>query len=239
MSKQIKYPLAQAKTSWQLVVLGMLVGFLASLAIISLRLSIDFVQSFYMPVVDDYSQQSQYGRLIAPFIGALIIVFIAFITKSRYHRMGIPFVLYRQRKFYGYIPIGNSINQFFSAMAAIASGFSVGREGPAVHIGAGTASYLSQKLQLPDNAGRILTACGMAAGISASFNSPLAAVVFVLEVVLLQFRIHLFLPIMVSSLIGAAMSRLVFGNIQQFTDLSFPQITIESSLPFFALGIIV
>lgn len=237
--KHFNYQLAQAKTSWQLVALGIAVGVIASLAIILLRLAIEGIQSFYLGANDDFSALEQLNRLLLPLMGALIILLIARLTKQKFHRMGIPFVLHRQRKFYGYIPLGNSLNQFFCAIAAIASGFSVGREGPAVHVGAGSASYLADKLQIPNNTRRILAACGMAAGISASFNSPLAAVVFVLEVVLQQYRIHLFLPIMVSSLIGTAMSRLVFGNELHYSALVLPEVTLSSVMPFLLLGIIV
>ena len=239
LPKHFKYQLAQAKTSWQLVVLGIGVGLLASTAIILLRLAIEQIQHFYMGSNDNFTAMAQVDRLLMPLVGALIILLFVRLTNQKFHRMGIPFVLHRQRKFYGYIPLGNSLNQFFTAIAAIASGFSVGREGPAVHVGAGSASFLAQKLQLPNNASRILASCGMAAGISASFNSPLAAVVFVLEVVLQQYRIHLFLPIMVSSLIGTAMSRLVFGNVHLYDNIVIPDITILSMVPFLILGVTV
>ena len=237
-SQHFKYKLAQAKTSWQLGFLGLCVGFIASLAIILLRLAIMVTQEFYMEQ-HDYSQLAQVNRFLLPFIGVSILLLIARISHQKFHRTGIPFVLHRQRKYYGYIPLGNSINQFFSALIAIASGFSVGREGPAVHLGAGSASLLAHTLRVPDNSRRILAACGIAAGISASFNSPLAAVVFVLEVVLQQYRIHLFLPIMVSALIGTAMSRMVFGNVHQYSDLLLPDITFTSVVPFIILGVVV
>jgi len=237
--EKIRLPLASAKTSWQLVVLGALVGLLASLAIVALRLGIDVIQQQYMNIADDFSQENIIVRFLAPIIGAFVVLIIAHLGHQKYHRMGIPFVLHRQRKYYGYIPFGNSLSQFFSAMSVIASGFSVGREGPAVHIGAGAASLLSVKLRLPKNTTRVLTACGMAAGISASFNSPLAAVVFVLEVVVQHYRIHVFLPIMLSSLIGTAVSRAVFGDIHLYGDIVIPAINSTLIWPFLLIGLII
>jgi len=237
--EKIRLPLASAKTSWQLVVLGALVGLLASLAIVGLRLGIEFIQHQYMNVADDFSQENVLIRFLSPVIGAFVVLVIAHLGHQKYHRMGIPYVLHRQRKYYGYIPFGNSLSQFFSAMSVIASGFSVGREGPAVHIGAGAASLLSIKLRLPKNTTRVLTACGMAAGISASFNSPLAAVVFVLEVVVQHYRIHVFLPIMLSSLIGTAMSRAVFGDIHLYGDIVIPAINSTVVWPFILIGLII
>lgn len=238
--KTLNHSLSKATTSWQLIVLGALVGLTCSFVIVGLRFSFEQIQLYFsLGQHDSFEQDGQLMRSLAPFIGALVILFIAYITHQKYHRMGIPFVLHRQRKFNGFIPIGNTINQFFSAIAALASGFSVGKEGPAVHVGAGSASFLSQQLNIPHNASRILTACGMAAGISATFNAPLAAVVFVLEVVLLQFRIHLFLPIMVASLIGSTISQQFFGSSHEFASTTITTLKLESIVPFIGLGIVV
>jgi len=236
----INHALSKAATSWQLVVLGAIVGLISACAIVLMRLTYEHIQLYLsLGQHDSFDDKGQLLRSVAPLVGAIIILFIAFISHQKYHRMGIPFVLHRQRKYYGFIPIGNTINQFFSAIAALASGFSVGKEGPAVHVGAGCASFLSQKLNIPHNASRILTACGMAAGISATFNAPLAAVVFVLEVVLQQFRIHLFLPVMVASLIGSAISQQFFGNGHEYAHIIFTTIKLDSVAPLIALGVIV
>jgi len=238
--KSIKYPLSKAITSWQLVALGALVGIVSAFAIVAMRLSFEHIQQFFnLGQYDSFEKDGQVLRSLAPLVGALIILFIAYISHQKYHRMGVPFVLHRQRKYYGHIPLRNTINQFFSAIAALASGFSVGKEGPAVHVGAGSASFLSQKLNLPYNTGRILTACGIAAGISATFNAPLAAVVFVLEVVLLQFRIQLFIPVMVASIVGSAISQYFFGDGHVYAHIKIIDIKLYSIVPFLILGVIV
>lgn len=236
----INYTLSKADTSWQLVLLGAIVGAISAFAIVAMRLSFEYIQLFFnLGQHDAFGEDGQVLRSIAPLIGALVILFIAFISHQKYHRMGVPFVLHRQRKYYGFIPIRNTINQFFSAIAALASGFSVGKEGPAVHVGAGSASYLSEKFNIPHNATRILTACGIAAGISATFNAPLAAVIFVLEVVLLQFSLHLFLPLMVASLIGSTISQQFFSDSYIYTNLAIVDVEIYAIAPLMFLGVII
>jgi H+/Cl- antiporter ClcA len=213
--------LATPRTSIQSCAIAIVAGVCAATLIILFRLFIEWIQLLFLPEVNNFTALAPSTRLFIPIFGAVLIAFIAYLTGFKHYRMGIPFVIHRVKHYFGHIPFRTAINQFLGGAIAIASGFSVGREGPSVHLGAFGSSFLGQWLKLPDNSIRILSGCGIAAAISASFNTPFAAVIFVMEVVLREYKIHIFIPIMLAAACGSVMTRAVFGEAQELAFIQF------------------
>jgi len=220
MLRALQEDLAKPRTTFQLCLLGIIAGACSASLIILFRLGYEAIQLQLLNNVGEYASIPTWQRLLMPLGGAVLIILFAYLTGFKHYRLGIPFIIHRVKQHYGTVPVRTTLNQFFGGMFALASGFSVGREGPSVHLGAAGSSFLGTWLHLPYNAVRILAGCGIAAGISASFNTPFAAVIFVMEVVLREYRIHIFIPIMLSAACGSILTRLVFGNNHELDFLS-------------------
>lgn len=229
--------LAVPYTSIQLSLLGLIGGVIAACLIVLFRLTIEFVYQQFQPG-GSFGDISPYLLPSLPILAAFLIVAFADFTGFKQYRLGIPFVLHRVKIHYGHIPFKNSLNQFVGGVLALSSGFSVGREGPSVNIGAWGASWFGRWMKLPHNATRTLTACGIAAGISASFNTPLAAVIFVMEVVLREYKIHIFIPVMLASSAGSLITQAVFGQHVEFEFLNLFSLPVHHYPFLIVLGLL-
>jgi CIC family chloride channel protein len=230
--------LALPRTSWQLCLLAALGGTASALLVVLFTYSIETVQSFYLVQKNNYTSLSALSRFHLPIVGGLVILFFAWLTGYQYLRTGIPCVLHRLKVANGIIPFRNTLNQFFGSVIALASGFSVGKEGPAIHLGAACSSYLGNKLNLPFNTIRTLCACGIAAGISACFNTPIAAVIFVMEVILREYKVHIFIPVMIASITGSMISRSLLGPTHEFGYFSKISLSFDHYPILIILGLI-
>jgi CIC family chloride channel protein len=235
---QLKKRLAVPQTSWQLCLLAAIGGFASALLVVLFIYTIEGIQSFFLPKKDDYSSISALSRFQLPIIGAVVILLFAWLTGYKYIRSGIPFVLHRLKVANGVMPFRNTVNQFIGSAAALAAGFSVGREGPAVHLGAACSSYFANRLNLPYNAIRSLSACGIAAGISACFNTPIAAVLFVMEVILREYKVHIFIPVMIAALVGSMTTSSIFGLSHEFGHFTAIILNIDHYIVLAILGIV-
>jgi len=193
-------------------------GLIAAVVIVLFRLCLGFLQISILGGIGNYSALNSLHLFLLPIVAVIIIILIAKITGFKHYRMGIPFVIHRFKIYYGHIPLATSINQFFGGVLALASGFVVGKEGPTVHLAAAASHYVGRWFKLPYNSLRILAGCGIAAGIAAAFNTPFAAVIFVMEVVMRNYKVHIFIPVMLAAACGSVVTRLVFGD---FTELKF------------------
>ncbi|WP_299597043.1 chloride channel protein [uncultured Microbulbifer sp.] len=200
-----------------LVFLALVIGVCAGLVVISFRQLSEGPAIFYLPQLEDFESLSAAWRFGLPVAGALVLGLLFHWVAPSGRPTGVVHVLDRLHNHQGRMPIKNAVLQFFGGALALLSGQSIGREGPSVHLGAASGSWVAQRLRLPDNSARTLLACGVAAAIAASFNTPLAGVIFAMEVVMLEYTVAGFLPVMIAAVSGSAATRLAFGHQAAFS----------------------
>jgi len=151
-------------------------------------------------------------RLLVPVAGSAVMGYLLFRFFPDARGSGVPqtkAALYARG---GRISLGTVFGKFFCTSATLASGIPLGREGPAVQVGAGIASVLGRSLGLRPEKVKALLPVGAAAAVAAAFNTPLAAVLFSLEEVVGDLHAQVLGSVVLASATSWAMLRLLLGN---------------------------
>lgn len=149
---------------------------------------------------------------IAPVVGGLITGIILYRGKQASQGPGVTTAMYAVYREKGNLPFWLIPKKWLASTVTICSGGSAGAEGPIVTIGAAVGSTLARWLRLNPQMRTTLLGCGAAAGISSVFNAPFAGVFFVVEVLLRDFSLRVFVPIVVASVISAAWTQTMLGT---------------------------
>ncbi len=223
----------------QLALLGIISGLLSGVIIILFRWTVEIgaVTLFPMEDSEGFENLAPHWRLIIATTGGLIIGLLLHFVSIQARQVGVVHVIERLNLHQGYLPFRNAALQFISAALSIVCGHSVGREGPNIHLGATSGSLLGRKLGLPNNSVRTLVGCGVAAAIAAGFNTPLAGVIFAMEVVLMEYTIVGFVPIILAAVSATALTHAVFGEGVHFFVYAYQWSTLNEFFYVMGLGV--
>jgi CIC family chloride channel protein len=150
--------------------------------------------------------------VLAPAVGGLVYgpLVSLFAREARGH--GVPEVMYAVAQRGGRIAGRVAVVKALASAVCIGSGGAVGREGPIVQIGSALGSRIGRFARVPEARLRTLVACGAAAGIAATFNAPIAGVVFALELLLRDFAAEAFGVVVLSAVTASVVGRAAFGD---------------------------
>ena len=197
--------------------LAAVIGLSAGYGAILFRTAIDAVQRAAYGSGSDHvialaATLPWWQRLIVPVIGGLVIgLFVHFVLRGR-RPQAVADVIEACAVRGGRMRLRDGIAQALASAASIGAGASVGREGPVVHLAATMSSWLGQRVGLGRPQMLTLLGCGVASGVAASFNAPIAGVFFALEVVVGHYGLAAFAPVVVAAVIGTMISRAHFGD---------------------------
>lgn len=210
-------------------VLGVVGGIASGLAVLVFELAIREAGRLW-GVADGgegFESLPQWMLFALPCGGALVLGALFSLLKPEDRETGIVHVISRMHSHYGILPARNALVQFFGGVFALATGQSGGREGPGVHLGGAINSLLGQWLYLPNNSLRMLIACGTAGGIAAAFQTPLAGVIFAMEVIIAEYTVIGFIPVMLAAVSASVISQTLSTDIALFR---LPELGLNSLL---------
>ncbi|MEO6600865.1 MAG: chloride channel protein, partial [Polyangiaceae bacterium] len=153
-----------------------------------------------------------YARVVVPTIGGGLAGLLGAIAAKLKGGAGVGEVMEAVALGKGRISLRFTLLKALGSLLAIISGGSVGREGPLIQFGGGLGSTLGRLFALRERQIRALIAAGAAAGFAAAYNTPIAAVLFVVEVVTGVVALDIVLPAIIATPIATALTRLAIGG---------------------------
>ena len=222
----------------RLTMLGAITGVTAGAVVLAFRWIIEILQTGFLPdgILGNYEALPALAVLLLPVTGGFVLGLLFERLPAELRGVGIGHVI-QQLRHTGRpkLPLSNAVVQFCAGAMAIVCGHSVDREGPGVHLGAASGSLVGRYSADADSF--TLTAAGAAAAIAAAFNTPLAGVVFVIEVLGIRYRVDRFIPVITASVTGALISRAAYGATPSFSVSKLVMGSLYELLPVAMLGL--
>lgn len=214
--------------------LSVIVGLVGGGLVIVLREGILFFQNLFYGAPDerlyDYVANLPWWQvLLVPALGGLAVGLIVRYKLPDGRPQGVADVIEASALQGGKMSLTTGFWAGLVNALSIGAGASVGREGPAVHLGASLAAWVSKQLHLSRNLARTMLGCGVAAAVAGSFNAPIAGALFANEVVIGHYALKAFAPVVIASVTGTAVSRAYYGDYPAFV---IPPHEITSYLEF-------
>lgn len=225
----------------RLSLLAIVIGLVAGLASVLFKFMIHFVQNIFWrssTIIDAVASQPKFLTLLIPMAGGLLIAPLIYYGAREAKGHGVPEIMESLIFRGGKIRNRVAVIKALASSICIGSGGSTGREGPIVQISASIASSIGQLFRIKERAMRTLVAAGAGAGIGATFNAPIAGALFAVEVLLGEFGIYSFSPIIIASVIATLISRLITGDFAAFTVPKYSLSSVWEIGPYLLLGIL-
>lgn len=244
LSKQTNRLVNKAKLTEHtfMIIVAIIIGVLAGFAAIAIRALIEGISSLSFSgdgnLLQNIMNTEWYWILLIPAVGGLIVGPLIYFFAPEAKGHGVPEVMQ------AILLRGGSIRPRVAFVKAIASaitigtGGSVGREGPIIQIGSSLGSTVGQFFRMPASRLKTLVGCGAAAGIAAAFNAPIAGALFAVEIILMDFAVAQFSPIVISAVMATVVSHSFEGKFAAFTVEAYQYVSPYEIGFYFILGAI-
>lgn len=194
-----------------IIILAFLVGIVGGIAASLLKAMTHSIASFLQDDIDWQYKYSLY--LIFPLIGILLsVLYLRKFLRGRKFEHGITPIIYAISRKSSRIETHNVYSQIITSALTVGFGGSSGLEAPIAHSGAAIGSNIGRFFGLSYKEVTMLLACGASAGISGAFNSPLAGMIFSIEILLTEFSIPVLIPLLIASALAAVVSKILYDE---------------------------
>lgn len=174
----------------------------------------------------------------APVLGGLLVAVLVVLAREPLSGQGMSTLIEAVALRGGRLRPRPVLLRAVAAVATVGSGGSLGREGPMIRLGAMIASRLGSSLKLPPHRVKILVGCGAAAGLAAAYNIPIGGALFAMEVILGNFALEIFGPIVVASVISTLLARAASGDVPIYAVKDFALVSGWEMFSYAGLGLI-
>lgn len=176
--------------------------------------------------------------LLIPTLGGLAVGLLVHHLSPESKGHGVAEVIEAVAVHGGRIPASVAIWKSLTAAISIGSGGSVGREGPVVQVGSSVGSAIGQALEFSRSNLLVLVGAGAAAGIAGSFNAPIAGAMFAVEIILLDFGVRTFTPIVLASVTAVITSQSLIGGVQEIVRPTYEMVSGLEIFAYVLLGVL-
>ena len=203
-----------------MVIMAIIIGLVGGFGAVGIQFMIKVFQKIFWGewnfTLDYVKTLPLYVKIFAPAVGGIIVGAIVYYFAQEAKGHGVPEVMEAIALHNGVIRPRVVVAKLLASSICIGSGGSVGREGPVIQIGSSVGSTVGQLLRVNPKRMKIFVACGAAAGIAAAFNAPVAGALFSVEIILGDFGVPQFSPIVISSVMATVVSRHFLGDFPAF-----------------------
>ncbi len=225
-----------------MVIVAVVIGLLGGFGAVGIQFTIKFFSRLFWGTgelhLDYLLQVPIWMKVGIPTGGALLVGAIVYFFAPEAKGHGVPEVMEAMALRDGRIRPRVALAKLLASSLCIASGGSVGREGPVIQIGSSIGSTVGQFLKVNPQRTKIFVACGAAAGIAAAFNAPMAGALFSVEIILSDFGVAQFSPIVISSVMATVVSRHFLGDFPAFTVPVYHLVSPLELFPYVVLGLL-
>ena len=225
-----------------MVIVAVLIGLFGGLGAVAIQWLIKLFKKLFWgdwDVTLQYLDTVHLGWKIAiPVIGSAIVGLVVYYFSKEAKGHGVPEVMEAIALRDGKIRPRVVLAKLFASSVYIGAGGSVGREGPVIQIGSSIGSAFGQLLRVNPRRTKTFVACGAASGIAAAFNAPVAGALFSVEIILGDFGVAQFSPIVISSVIATVVSRHFLGDFPAFEVPAYHLVSPVELIPYAILGVL-